>query len=254
MLAADGTPNVIDPVLAREQWNALADAYRTIGFDVEQVPPVDGLLDQVFTANPVFAYPDSDGAPHFLRSRMRHSARQPEVDALARALESLGATGHQVPGDGAFEGGGDLLWKGDERRLIGGHGFRSDQAAVQAAVEVVDAPLVEVKLVDDRFYHLDTCLAVLDRHTALWVPEAFDAASRQRLQDEFEVLIDVPEDDRMTFAGNAHGPDGRHVFLDAENQDTIRLLRDHGFEPVPLATGEFRKSGGSVYCMKQVIW
>jgi N-dimethylarginine dimethylaminohydrolase len=35
---------------------------------------------------------------------------------------------------------------------------------------------------------------------------------------------------------------------------TVDRLRAHGFVPVELDTSEFLKAGGSVFCMKQMIW
>lgn len=254
MLDSEGNPNVVDPAAANAQWNALCDAYRNAGQTIETMDAAPGLVDQVFTANPVFAYPAADGTPSFLRARMTFGPRQPEVDLLAAALESRGAVGRNVPGDEPFEGGGDLLWQGTRRVLLGGYGFRSTKASIEAAAKVVDAPLVPLRLVDERFYHLDTCLAVLDNGTALWVPAAFDEASRERLHAAFDQLIAIPESDWATFAGNAHCPDGRHVVMDAANGATAKILESRGYAPVLVDTSEFRKSGGSVYCMKQVIW
>ncbi len=250
----DGQLQSVERAQARAQWQAVHDAYASIGMAPLVVPASQGLPDQVFTANPVFAYPARDGTPSFLRSRMTYASRQPEVDALAAFLQANGLTAVDVPGTQPLEGGGDLLWKGSERWLIGGHGFRSSEAAIHEAARVVDAPLTSVRLVDERYYHLDTCLAVLDSRTALWWPDAFDDASWWRLQDAFDTLIEVPPGDAATFACNAHCPDGHHVIMDMANQDTAGLLADHGYEPILVNTSEFRKSGGSVYCMKQVVW
>ena len=52
-----------------------------------------------------------------------------------------------------------------------------------------------VKLIDARFYHLDTCLQLIDDRTALFVPCAFDEASVALLERAFPRLIEVPEED-----------------------------------------------------------
>ncbi len=250
----EGQLQRVDADAARKQWNSLVDAYRSIGVTVDIMDAADGLPDQVFTANPVFAYPRRDGSAAFIPARMRYPSRQPEVDLLDTFLQQHGATATEAPGNGRLEGGGDLLWKGTARILLGGHGFRSDLEDLRAAASVVDAPLIPLRLVDERFYHLDTCLCVLDDETAMWFPDAFDDASWWRLQDAFETLLEVPEAEALTFACNAHCPDGHHVVMDRANQGTAGILADAGFEPVLVDTSEFRKSGGSVYCMKQVVW
>ena len=43
------------------------------------------------------------------------------------------------------------------------------------------------------------------------------------------------------------------MLLQAGCPRTEKALRARGYEPVPLETGEFRKSGGSVFCLKQMF-
>ena len=68
------------------------------------------------------------------------------------------------------EGEGDLLVAGppDDRVLLAGTGFRTDPRAHAEAAAVLGCPVLPLELVDPRFYHLDTALAVLDaRHHRL---------------------------------------------------------------------------------------
>ena len=69
------------------------------------------------------------------------------------------------------EGEGDLLTTPDW--ILAGTGFRTDPAAHRELAEDVDRPVVTLHLVDPRFYHLDTALAVLDEHNVAYFPEAF---------------------------------------------------------------------------------
>ena len=46
--------------------------------------------------------------------------------------------------------------------ILAGHGFRTEPAAHAEAQEVLGRPVVSLRLVDPRFYHLDTALAALD--------------------------------------------------------------------------------------------
>lgn len=248
-----GAPHRIDGGRATAQWEALADAYRQVGQRVEVLDADPELPDQVFVCNTAFPYPDPTG-PAFLPARMRHPSREGEVPHAAAWLLAHGHRARLVPGTGAFEAGGDLMFAGDRRVLVGGYGSRSDPDALQGAAAIVDAPLVAVRLVDERYYHLDTCLAPLDAEAALWVPEAFDAAGRAALQELFPCLLEVPDDDRIRMAANAHCPDGRHVLLDEACRDTIRRLEQDGYDPVPVDTSEFRRSGGSVTCLRQVLY
>ena len=51
--------------------------------------------------------------------------------------------------------------------------------------------MVSLRLVDPRYYHLDTALCVLDSTTAMYYPAAFDDAGRALLGSTFDELIDL---------------------------------------------------------------
>ena len=68
------------------------------------------------------------------------------------------------------------------------------------------------ELVDPRFYHLDTALAVLDDTTIAYYPPAFSDASRAHLETLFPDAIEVASADAYVFGLNAVS-DGRHVVL-----------------------------------------
>ncbi len=235
----------VDSERARRQWNELVDAYQRIGIDVILATPAPNLPDMVFTANPILAGPS--GSNVVVPANMRHPGRRAETQHLLDALPE-----HKVmhATDDTFEGGGDFLWtpSGD---LVAASGPRTDVQAIASVANIFDVVPLQVNLVNPQYYHLDTCLCILDDDTALWVPEAFDDAGRKALQDRFQ-LIDV-SDEALLFAANAHCPDSQHVIIDAACQATMDKLRQHGFVPVPVDTSEFRKSGGSVYCMKHVV-
>ena len=49
--------------------------------------------------------------------------------------------------------------------ILAGHGFRTDPRAHAEAARVFGREVVSLELVDPRYYHLDTALAVLDATT-----------------------------------------------------------------------------------------
>jgi N-dimethylarginine dimethylaminohydrolase len=255
MTDAEGRLRVVDRELAVRQWDALRKAYEAIGYPVDVVPAVEGFPDLVFAANQSFPFRRTDGSRAALLSRMRHPERQGEVAIFADWFAAQGIATVTLPADAGFlEGAGDLLWHPGLRLLYGGHGFRSTPTALEAAAAAIDAPLVALKLTDPRFYHLDTALVPLDAERALVVREAFDAEGLSALADRFDELVFVPEAEAAEkFAGNAHCPDGRNVLIEAACTAARRLLSDRGFRVRPLETSEFRKAGGSVFCLKAAL-
>lgn len=258
----EGHVGGIDPREARRQWEALRRTYEALGIEAVTVPGAENLLDMVFCANQTLPYllPETpaDGAQRgVVLSRMHAPERQDEVPHYERFFRSQGYHIERLPTSvaGDFEGMGDALWHAGRYLLWGGYGFRTDAGAYEQIAERLDVRVIALALHDPAFYHLDTCLSMLDEASALYYPAAFDADGLALLRHFFPTLVEAPEDEaRQRFACNAHCPDGRHVLIQRGCDETAGRLREAGFEPVELETDEFLKSGGSVFCMKQMFW
>ena len=252
-----GHVGTVDTARANAQWQALRDAYRDLGFEVTVMPAVEGLPDMVFCANQTLPMHRPDGSRAVVASRMHTPQRAPEVayyaDYFAAAGYEVLRLDEDLPGD--FEGMGDALWHPGAYKLYGGYGYRTDRTVYERFADKLGVEVVPLELTDRDFYHLDTCLSLLDAETAIYYPGAFTEEGRQSLRALIPRLIEVPEAEaRDGFACNAHCPDGRHVLLHVGSRHTERGLREAGFTPVPLDTSEFLKAGGSVFCMKLMYW
>ncbi|TAH34494.1 MAG: amidinotransferase [Planctomycetota bacterium] len=255
MAGADGRPRRVDRSAARRQWQALADAYRSGGVAVDVLPAVPGLPDLCFTANPSLYLPLPGGGGELWLARMTHPSRRPEVEQHAAYARARGYVLREMPARVTrFEGSGDGVVHPGRFLLHAGIGARTERAAWEAlAAAHPELDILLYALADERFYHLDTALAPLDERSALLVPQAFDRDGLELARAAFPDAIEVPLDEALRFAANAHCPDGRHVLIQRGCARTEAALRERGFTPVPLETGEFIKSGGSVFCLKQAL-
>ena len=244
----------VDRELAGAQWTAVKNTYESLGFPVSVVDPVPGLPDLVFTANQSFPGLLPDGRIAAARAHMHAPERRPEVEVVfdwyaANGIESLDLAADPLP----FEGMGDAMWIPGQRTIVAGHGFRSSLRAVTALAQCFEADLITVRLIDDRFYHLDTCLQPLDATRALIVREAFDAPSLDLLERTFLTLIEVPLPEALRLACNGHTPDGQHFLIQSDCPTTASLVQAQGLTVIELDTSEFLKSGGSIFCMKLML-
>ncbi len=250
-----GNIGAVDKARARGQWEQVRDAYAGIGFPIEVVEGVAGLPDLVFMANQSFPGQLPDGRWAAYLSYMHAPQRRAEVDVVARWYEGRGALTFQLSDPTLpFEGMGDAAWVPGRRAIVGGYGFRTDRRAYDELAERFCVPTLALKLVDDRFYHLDTCLQLIDDQTALVVPGAFDAQGLELLEKAFPRLVEVPEDEAAHgLACNGHCPDGQHFIVHRGAPRTVAAVRKLGLTPIEVDTSEFLKSGGSVYCMKLMV-
>ena len=248
----------VNAAAALQQWKALRATYQALDVSPTIVNGQPGLPDMVFCANQTlpFLLPDTNERGVIL-SRMHAAERADEVPHYADAFEADGYRVEALPFDEdlTFEGMGDAIWHPGRFLLWGGYGVRTQPSAYEAIAEILDVPIVLLELQDPDYYHLDTCFCPLDPEHALIAPAAFDDNGRALIDALFDTVIEAPDDEaRHQFACNAHCPNGTHVLIQEGCDDTVDRLRREGFRPVELDTSEFLKAGGSVFCLKQMIW
>jgi N-dimethylarginine dimethylaminohydrolase len=250
-----GNVGGVDRPKARTQWDHLVDVYRTLGIEVHVVDGVVGSPDLVFCANQSFPGTLSNGEQVVAMAHMYSRYRTSEVPVVERWHERNGLTPvHWMESQGIFEGMGDAAWVPGRRVIVGGYGFRTDLSVYPWLSDLFGVPTVPLKLIDERFYHLDTCLSMINENTALYVPEAFDEASLETLKQLFPRLIALPVSEAIEqISCNGHSPDGKHYIVNRGATETNRLVSDLGLEVIQVDTSEFMKSGGSVYCMKLML-
>lgn len=229
----------VDVERALAQWNALRRTYLDLGHRVDVLDPVPGLPDMVYAANGATVV---DGIVY--GARFRHAERGPEAAAHRAWFHAAGFARVVVP-DFVNEGEGDLLAAGAV--ILAGSGFRTDPRAHAEAERVLGRKVVPLELVDPRFYHLDTALAVLDDSTVAWLPEAFTPASRAVLAGRYPDAVLATTADAAVLGLNAVS-DGRHVVLPAEATELAAALAERGFVPVPVEMSELLKGGGGPKC------
>ncbi|MEV4340395.1 dimethylargininase [Streptomyces sp. NPDC049590] len=225
--------------LGQEQWKRLHDTFITLGHDVELIDPQPGLPDMVFSANGAMAV---DGRALVARFRNRQ-----RTDESAAYLDWFRAAGWSEVRQAEYinEGEGDFLFTG--REILAGSGFRSDPRACREVQEFFGLPVVPLVLVDPRFYHLDTALAVLGHGEIMYYADAFSEESRAVLAERFPDAILADEADAAVFGLNAVS-DGKNVILPGQATGLADQLRQRGYTPVGADLTELLKAGGSVKC------
>ncbi|WP_273733446.1 dimethylargininase [Mycolicibacterium septicum] len=232
------TSTPVDTALALAQWDTLRRVYAELGHTVDLVTPLVGLPDMVYAANGGFLVGDTA-----VVARFAFPQRAGEADAYA---EWMAAAGYRTARtDHVNEGQGDLLLVGS--KLLAGYGFRTDRRAHDEIATITGLGVTSLELVDPRFYHLDTALAVLDDSTIAYYPPAFSDDARRRIGELFSDAIEVGSADAYVLGLNVVS-DGRHVVMPAAATGFAGQLRRAGFEPIGVDLSELLKGGGSVKC------
>ncbi len=252
-----GNMGDIDKIAAQDEWDHLRNAYKELGLHTHVIDGERGFPDMVFCANQSLPFIAEDGNKKVLMSVMHADQRKGEVPVIQRVYEESSYEVHHLDENkfGSFEGMGDAIWHFKKKLLWGGHGFRTSKDVYKLISEKFDVPVITLELVSDKFYHLDTCFCVLNEHTVLIYSKAFTDESLELIHAVFENVIEASKyEAEELFACNATSPDGKNVFIQQGCTDVNQNLREHNFNVHEFSTGEFLKSGGSVFCMKMMLW
>ncbi|HTV33523.1 MAG TPA: arginine deiminase-related protein [Methylocella sp.] len=233
-----------DRPLAEKQW---AELHRHLAqrVPVDLILPQPGLPDMVFTANAGLAIGKT-----VVVSRFRYQERRPEEEFFRDWFRTRGFILAPWPEDIFFEGAGDALLDRGAPIIWCGYGQRSDVEAVKHLERIFDRESVGLRLIDPRFYHLDTCFCPLAGGWLLYFPGAFDEASHAVIARHVpkERRIAVGEEDALAFACNAVDLEA-HVFLNDASETLQKQLERAGFKPVTVPLSQFLKSGGAAKCL-----
>jgi len=239
--------NPTDTAKAVAQWQKLHDTYIELGHEVHLIDPIDGLPDMVYTANGGFLI---DNVAY--GAKFRFQERVPEGPAF---MEWFAANGFTVAEPVMVnEGEGDFLLVGDV--ILAGRGFRSTDDSHQELRDVFGKEVVSLTLVDPRFYHLDTAIAVLDpvqgaggvdHANIAYLPHAFDEASQQILLERYPDAIQVSDEDGSVFGLNSSS-DGLNVIISPRAKGFEAQLRERGYNPVMVDLSELLLGGGGIKC------
>lgn len=234
----------VDHARAQMQWRSLADKLNEHCpirvMDAEPAAP-----DMCFTANAGLVC-----GKVFVRSNFMHDERRVEERPFARWFGERGFACHVLPRDVCFEGAGDALFGVGRNRLWMGHGMRTDFAAAALLQDLLGVQVTALRLVDPRFYHLDTCFCPLANGALVYYPSAFDTASLALIEEAFDARsrIAIDEHDALHFACNMIDL-GDEVLVTSASDTLRRELALHGVTVTVLELDEFIKAGGGAKCM-----
>lgn len=225
---------------AAMQWKILHHTILRLGGFIDYIQPSKENPDLVFTANAGLVKNNKAVLSKFKYQERQGEENNDKTWFLERGFEVVEIE------NGFFEGEGDALFAGN--KLFCGYPFRSDEgvyAQIQEALEI--EKIIMCELVDERFYHLDTCFCPLNDNLALIYEKAFSDESLDRIKNEIN-LISVSEENAVKFVCNAVVL-GKDIVLPADCDKTYQELLSHGFESHPVELDEFLKGGGSAKCL-----
>lgn len=234
----------VDAALAKAQWTALHAALSSLT-KVELLRPAPELPDLVFTANAGLVLENTVVPVAF-----RVPERQPEQATYLEAFQKLRFNLEELGPDQPFEGEGDALFQPGQPLLWAGYGVRTGIEAHPSLTKAFNVEVVSLRLVDPRFYHLDTCFLPLPGGRAAYFAQAFDEPSLAEIRKRIPAgnRLEVSEEDALRFACNAVRV-GNTLVTGFASADLRARLEAWGFAVKVCDVSQFMLAGGGCKCL-----
>lgn len=217
-------------ILAQQEYEQFLSLLKQHVAQIEFLPAVETVgLDSLYAHDPVKFTPK--GA---IILKSGKELRQPEAEVFKQFLQEkeipiLG----ELMGDARADGG-DLVWL-DDRTLLIGWGYRTNEAAIQQIKELTNDFVDEFIVVplphgrgESECLHLMSIISLVDSDLAVVYPKLIPVFLRQLLMKRGIQLIEVPDEEYDRLGCNVLALEPRVCVMVSGNPYTRRKLLEAG--------------------------
>lgn len=238
-------PYAVDSGKALQQWQELVAVLKALKIKTEVIEQQPDVPDMVFATDQGIV---RDGA--VLLANFRYKQRQPERVYYREWFRDHGFRLRALSNIFPFEGG-DTLFCGD--MLFVGTGFRASVASCEELSQKLEIDVMPLRLVDPFFYHLDMAFLPINADTAFYYPDAFSRNSQNLLKRLIPNLYELSRTDVEAYAANSF-VSGSHIVIPKGTSKAFRdRLKKLGLQVHDVDVSEFKKAGGGIHCLINVL-
>jgi dimethylargininase len=237
-----------DPIKLQREHDELAELLHDSGAEIVFGEVVPGALDAIYTFDPALVPP---GGAIVLRPGKE--LRRAEAAATADDLSRLGVPVIATLDAPATAEGGDLLWL-DERTLLVGRGYRTNDAGVESLrTALPDVELFELDLPHFRgpgeILHLLSLINLVAPDLAVVYLPMLPVRLVQLLEARGIRLVEVPDDEFDSMGPNVLALEPGVALALRRNVETQRRLELLGVEVRTYEGAELSKGDGGPTCL-----
>lgn len=213
------------------------------------------LADAIFVHDPVLM---TDGGAIILR--MGKALRRGEEELISKTLRELGIPILHELTEPALAEGGDLLWL-DEKTLLAGRGFRTNEAGIIQLRQALAPLAVSVLVVDLPYFqgreaclHLQSFISLVDTRQALVYLPLMPVRLFEILQERGFSLIEVAEEEFHSMGANTLAIKPKLVLGLEGNPVTKKRLEAAGIQVLTYTGTELSlKTEGGPTCLTRSL-
>jgi N-dimethylarginine dimethylaminohydrolase len=238
-------PYSVDPAKALKQWEGLVAVLKKLGIKVEVIEQEEDVPDMVFAADQGIV---KDGA--ILLANFRYRQRQKERVYYREWFRQNGFRLRSLSNLFPFEGG-DTHFFND--MLFVGTSFRASVASCEELAQKLEIDVIPLRLIDPYFYHLDMAFLPINKDTAFYYPGAFSQSTQNLLKRLVPNLYELSEKEVHAYAANAFVTGKDIVIQTGAPKSFTDRLKKIGLTIHEVDVSEFRKAGGGLHCLINVL-
>jgi len=216
--------------IALAQHEAYCATLSDLGLEVIKLPPEDAFPDSCFVEDTVVLHGNKVAI-----SRPAAESRRGEETSIESVIREYKQT-RRVQSPGTIEGG-DVIHLDDI--LISGLSQRTNAEGIRQTADWLEIPFETIK--DPNIVHLKSYVTYLGEDTFVTTSRF---ANHPLLSDYSKILI--PEQE--AYAANTLTCNDS-VLVPKGHSESIQLIRDAGFDVLPLDVSEFEKCEGALTCL-----
>ncbi|TFG29092.1 hypothetical protein EU527_16420 [Candidatus Thorarchaeota archaeon] len=226
--------HLLDINLAKEQHSSYCETLEQLGLDLIQLDSDEDHPDSCFVEDTAIVFGDKA-----VITRMAKESRRGEVDSISSVLSDCKNI-KKIEDPGTIEGG-DVIHL--DNSLISGITQRTNREGIAQTSKWLS---IKIDVIEDlEIVHLKSHVTYLGRNTIL----VSDRFYNHPLFSEF-IQIHIPYDE--AYAANTLTIDDV-VLISSRHPKTICLVKEAGFEVIPLNMSEFEKCEGALTCLSIIF-
>ena len=238
-------PYTVNAEKALQQWDTLVKLLKTLKIKVDVIEQHEDVPDMVFATDQGIVRNGS-----ILLANFRFTQRQKERIYYREWFREHGFGLRALSNIFPFEGG-DTLFFGD--MLFVGTGFRASVASCEELSQKLEIDVIPLRLTDPYFYHLDMAFLPINRDTAFYYPAAFSKNSQHLLKRLIPNLYELSEKAVLAYAANSFVSAKDIVISKGIPKTFHKDLKKLGMKIHEVDVSEFKKAGGGIHCLINVL-
>ncbi len=237
--------NKINTQEALKQWNELVKTYKDLGIKVETITPQKDSPDMVFATDQGLVKNKK-----VLLGRFRFKERKKESAHYKQWFEENNFEIYELPKDLFLEGNGEVYFWNE--LIFMGTGYRSSSNSAKFLEEFFNHKIITLQSINPAFFHLDVGFFPLDSTTIFFYPDAYSQETQYTLKKTIPNLIPFTKQEAYNLAGNSIVTGG-HVIMQKNIPTFKNKLKNLGYTPIEVDLSEFKKSGGGIHCLTNIL-